>query len=407
MQNNYENKKYTIWLYNISAKEYMIIQNYLPEEHFEIIDINNDYSKFNKLENLPIFEKPDVVVCDIDSKIDDKISSILYKSDCGLAKVTTKKQDFILDNTFELTNEVITKNGENTSTTKTKKSMDQIMDLCQLANFKKVQKLTKLGAKSIYQSIDIDKELESGKSTEYISTKYLFKLANTLNDFISLKDNYTRGHCERVANYAEALGHALDMNEKELENLILAANLHDIGKIALPDAVITKTERLNDMEFGLMKKHVELSSLLLPGNELGFLRSTVRAHHEKYDGSGYPDGLKSNQIPQLAQILAIADSFDAMTSQRSYNKVKSAEEAFEDLKRHTKPYGIDDGLGMFYNPDLVDKFIEVISNSKTTMDNLRDAKEQADLKISYKVEEDQKRAHHDRQFILKGDVKNA
>ncbi|MCI8778846.1 MAG: HD domain-containing protein [Bacilli bacterium] len=187
--------------------------------------------------------------------------------------------------------------------------MDQIMDLCQLANFKKVQKLTKLGAKSIYQSIDIDKELESGKSTEYISTKYLFKLANTLNDFISLKDNYTRVHCERVANYAEALGHALDMNEKELENLILAANLHDIGKIALPDAVITKTEKLNDMEFGLMKKHVELSSLLLPGNELGFLRSTVRAHHEKYDGSGYPDGLKSNQIPQLAQILAIADSF--------------------------------------------------------------------------------------------------
>ena len=96
-----------------------------------------------------------------------------------------------------------------------------------------------------------------------------------------------------------------------------------------------------------------------------------------------------------------------MTSQRSYNKVKSAEEAFEDLKRHTKPYGIDDGLGMFYNPDLVDKSIEVISNSKTTMDNLRDAKEQADLKISYKVEEDQKRAHHDRRFILKGDVKNA
>lgn len=178
------------------------------------------------------------------------------------------------------------------------------MDLCQLANFKKVQKLTKLGAKSIYQSIDIDKELENGKSTDYISTKYLFKLANTLNDFISLK-----GHCERVANYAEALGHALDMNEKELENLILAANLHDIGKIALPDAVITKTERLNDMEFELMKKHVELSSLLLPGNELGFLKSIVRAHHEKYDGSGYPDGLKGKQIPQLAQILAIADSF--------------------------------------------------------------------------------------------------
>ena len=354
-----------------------------------------------------ILQKPDIVICDIDSLIDNKIINILYESHCSLAKVSTKKQQVNLDNTFELTNEKVeeVKKGKQITTTKTEKSMKQIIDMCQLSNIMKLQILTNLGAKNIYKSMDIEADLNSGKSVNYISKKYLFKLAQTLNDFISLKDNYTRGHCERVANYAEALGHALGMNEEELENLILAANLHDIGKIALPDAVITKTDKLNDLEFNLMKKHVELGATLLPANQLGYLKDAVRAHHEKYDGSGYPDGLKDEQIPLLAQILAIADSFDAMTSQRSYNRVKSAEEAFEDLKRHTRPYGNGDGLGAFYNPKLVDKFIDVISNSKTTMDNLEEAKRQADLNINYKEEQDKQKQKRDKQLV-KGDANN-
>lgn len=408
MQKDYKNSKYTIWLYDINSREYMIIQKYLPEEHFDIVDIGNDYLKFNELKDFHILQKPDIVICDVDSLIDNKIMKILYESHCSLAKVSTKKQTSFLDNTFELTNEPVEeiKKGKVINTTRSEKSIQKIIDMCQLSNIMKLQTLTNLGAKSIYQSIDINKELESGKSTNYVSKEYLFKLAQTLNDFISLKDNYTRGHCERVANYAEALGHALNMDDEELENLILAANLHDIGKIALPDAVINKTDKLSDLEFNLMKKHVELGASLLPINELGYLKEAVRGHHEKYDGSGYPDGLKGEQIPKLAQILAIADSFDAMTSQRSYNHVKSAEEAFEDLKKHTKPYGIDGGLGEFYNPKLVDKFIDVISNSKTTMDNLRETKKQADLNINYKLQQDEQKEKHDRQLVLKGDVNN-
>ncbi len=407
MQEIYKNSKYTIWLYNISAREYMIMNKYLPTEHFDVVDIGNDSSRFNELKDLHILQKPDIVICDIDSLIDNKIINILYESHCSLAKVSTKKQQVNLDNTFELTNEKVeeVKKGKQITTTKTEKSMKQIIDMCQLSNIMKLQILTNLGAKNIYKSMDIEADLNSGKSVNYISKKYLFKLAQTLNDFISLKDNYTRGHCERVANYAEALGHALGMNEEELENLILAANLHDIGKIALPDAVITKTDKLNDLEFNLMKKHVELGATLLPANQLGYLKDAVRAHHEKYDGSGYPDGLKDEQIPLLAQILAIADSFDAMTSQRSYNRVKSAEEAFEDLKRHTRPYGNGDGLGAFYNPKLVDKFIDVISNSKTTMDNLEEAKRQADLNINYKEEQDKQKQKRDKQLV-KGDANN-
>lgn len=408
MQEIYKNSKYTIWLYDINSREYTIIKKYLPEEHFDVIDIGNDYLKFNELQNLHILQKPDIVICDVNSVIDNSIIGILYKSHCSLAKVSTKPQTSILDNTFELTDEKIEskKNGKSVIMTKTEKSIKKIIDMCQLANIMKLQTLTKLMAKNIYESINVSQELDNGKNPTLISKQYLFKLAQILNDFISLKDNYTRGHCERVANYAEALGHAIGMNDEELENLILAANLHDIGKIALPDAVITKTDKLNDLEFNLMKKHVELGALLLPGNELGYLKDAVKAHHEKYDGSGYPEGLKGEKIPKLAQILAIADSFDAMTSQRSYNRVKSPEEAFEDLRRHTKPFGVDNGLGVFYNPELVDKFIEVISNSKTTMESLREAKRQADLNIDYKLKQDEQREQHNKQLILKGDVNN-
>ena len=231
------------------------------------------------------------------------------------------------------------------------------------------------------------------------------------------------------------------MNENQIEDLILVASLHDIGKIALPDAVITKTGKLNDLEFNLMKKHVELGTLLLPNNALGYLKDSIRAHHEKYDGTGYPDGLKGNEIPFYAQILAIADSFDAMTSQRSYNKVKSAEAAFTDLLRNSKPYGEKiDGIieeekvtvksnneidveiiekkkkdlicfGIHYNPELVNKFIEVIRGSKTIMSNLNEIKKIADEVRKEALQREelevlQNKKKHELQLVKKGDVKN-
>ena len=151
--------------------------------------------------------------------------------------------------------------------------MSKIINMCQMANIGKLQKITKIQAKEIYNSIQVNKQIQGGKTIETVSKEFLFKLANTLNNFIELKDNYTAGHCQRVANYAEALSQELGLNEEQLEDLILAANLHDIGKIALPDAVITKTTKLNDLEFNLMKKHVELGALLLPGDQLGYLNS--------------------------------------------------------------------------------------------------------------------------------------
>ena len=387
MNINNQNNKYTIWLYNLNSREYNLLIKEFPKEHFEVIDIMNDYTKFETLQKQKLLDKPDIVICDMNTEITNELRNILYKSCCGLAKVTTKSIDDPFASIFQLNDEkieiMVKKNKIYMKQLITKKdfSIQKIIDLCQLSNIGKLQKLMKIEADNIIKTIDLNQELNSRKSISYVSREYLFKLAHTLNEIISLKDNYTAGHCQRVAIYSEALGHALNLSNSQIEDLILAAYLHDIGKIGLPDAVITKTSKLNDLEFNLMKKHVELGSSILPTEQLGYLKEAVRGHHEKYDGTGYPDGLKGENISLFAQILAIADSFDAMTSQRSYNKVKSAEEAFDDLIRHTKPKDIEGGLGMFYNPILVDKFVETISNSKTIMENLHHAKELADQKM--------------------------
>ena len=280
-------------------------------------------------------------------------------------------------------------------------SINKIIEKCQMANIGKVQNLVKKEDQETSKTINVEEELKSGKTFSEVTTDYLFKLADHLNTFITFKDFYTSGHCKRVAAYAEALGHYLKLSNKEIEEFILAANLHDIGKIALPDAIINKTGKLDDLEYKLMQSHVKLGASILPDDKFSDLKDIVKAHHERYDGTGYPDGLKGNEIPFFAQILAIADSFDAMTSQRSYNKVKSAEEAFLDLQLHTKPYGVDGGLGVFYNPELVPKFIEVISNSNTIMTQLAEEKAMADLRYDYKEKQDKKKNDMDVQLSKK------
>lgn len=384
MNNTNHNNKYIVWLYNLTSREYVILKTYFTEEHFEVIDIQNDYTKFLELEKKEILNKPDLLICDENTELDNNIRNALYHSKCGLAKVTTKKLQTYTGNTFELTNDNITileKKGErfvSKNTTVVAESLNKITHLCQLSNIAKLHEMIGHRSNKILHSIDIDKEYSQGKTFSDVSKEYLFKLSKVLNSYITFKDHYTAGHCQRVAMYAEALGMAYGLNNTEIEDLILAANLHDIGKIALPDAIITKTSGLTDFEFNLMKKHVELGTALLPNNAYNKIKDSIRGHHEKLDGSGYPDGLKEDEISLGAQIIAIADSFDAMTSQRTYNHVKSVSDALNDLLAHTKSKE-DGGLGYFYNPELVKLFIKTIKNSKTIMNELNKQKAIADV----------------------------
>ena len=399
------NGKYIIWLYNITAREFMLLYNKFPEEHFEIKQIM-DVSEFNTINQTNILERPDAVVCDINTSLSENVINNIYEARSGLIKLTLNPviTDTLNGNTFQINNDEIEvlriKKGKQVieTTTKLDYCINKIMDICQLSKINKLSYISNELATKLLKGTDVEDKLIKGQSLNSVSKEYLFKLAHYLNHMIDLKDHYTAGHCARVSLYAEALGHALNLDASELEDLILAANLHDIGKLAIPDAVITKTSRLSDLEFNLMQKHVEVGPHILPSEKFGRIQNAVRGHHEKYDGTGYPDGLKGDEIPLFAQILAIADSFDAMTSQRSYNEVKSAESAFEDLMRHTKPYGVETGLGVHYNPELVKIFIETIRNSKTIMSALEESKKQADENRKKALEQNTLKEQLDNEF---------
>ena len=149
---------------------------------------------------------------------------------------------------------------------------------------------------------------------------------------VEARDIYTEGHCKRLAAYATALGEALHLSDEDLAALYRGGYLHDVGKIGIPDAVLLKPSQLTPDEFTLMKDHTVIGERLC-GNlrSLGLVRGIVRHHHERLDGSGYPDGLRGDHVPLLAQIVGIADVYDAVTSTRPYRAAGSAERGYEEL----------------------------------------------------------------------------
>jgi putative two-component system response regulator len=141
----------------------------------------------------------------------------------------------------------------------------------------------------------------------------------TLALTIESRDPTTSGHCERLARHAVRLGRALGLGDEELNALHRGGYLHDVGKIGIPDAVLLKPGRLTAEEFAIMKRHPEIGdSLCAPLQSLRSVRPIVLSHHERLDGSGYPAGLRGDEVPLLAQIVAIVDVFDALTSLRPY-----------------------------------------------------------------------------------------
>jgi putative two-component system response regulator len=172
----------------------------------------------------------------------------------------------------------------------------------------------------------------------------------TLAMTIEARDAYTQGHCRRLAAYSVALGADLGLTSDELRALYRGAFLHDLGKICVPDGVLLKTGALTAEEYALMKTHTVVGEGLCGQlRVLRLVKPIVRHHHERLDGSGYPDGLRGDQVPFLAQLLSIVDVFDALTTDRPYRSARSFSEGYGELEREA-----DNG---WRSPDLVERFI--------------------------------------------------
>jgi putative nucleotidyltransferase with HDIG domain len=169
---------------------------------------------------------------------------------------------------------------------------------------------------------------------------------------LEARDPYTSGHSLRVREYVLRLADAVGLDKRLRRQLGLAAKLHDIGKVGLPEAILNKRGPLTAEELDVVKKHPVIGErILTPILRSQNVRSAIRNHHERFDGQGYPDGLKGEQIPLLARLLTIADCFDAMTSSRAYRKAMSRAEAVAVLAT---------GAGTQFDPALVPVFLNVI-----------------------------------------------
>lgn len=177
----------------------------------------------------------------------------------------------------------------------------------------------------------------------------LFALAQTIEQ----RDKETGNHCQRLAALSVALGSALGLPEEDLLALHRGGYLHDIGKIAVPDAILFKQGELTQEEWAIMRSHTwKGEEICRPMRSLRPVLPIIRNHHERWDGSGYPDGLRGEDIPLLARILQLADIFDALTSQRSYKAAYTVDEAIAQLRREAE-------LG-WRDPELVSVFCEVV-----------------------------------------------
>ena len=217
----------------------------------------------------------------------------------------------------------------------------------------------------LFAIIDLNETVEKAKNREIEilqkeqkDMQELFEqTARSLASAIDAKDPYTHGHSDRVAKYSKMIAEKAGFSPEESEKVYYAALLHDVGKIGIPDEIINKKGKLTDDEFNKIKEHPTIGNEILSNIQNNpYLRNGAHFHHERYDGKGYPSHLSGEQIPELARIIAVADSYDAMTSNRSYRSYLSQERVREELVK---------GLGTQFDPKFAQIMIDEVDKDKT------------------------------------------
>ncbi|NOQ76483.1 MAG: HD domain-containing protein, partial [Methylococcaceae bacterium] len=193
--------------------------------------------------------------------------------------------------------------------------------------------------------------INKNKQEQQFFLNIIETLANTLDE----RDKYTHGHSRRVTNLSLALGDKIGLRPNDLELLRLASILHDIGKIGVPDNILLKHGKLSTEEFEIIKNHPSQGEHILKpmkhDRKISQIILIVRHHHERFDGKGYPDGLTGKKIPLLARVVAVSDSYDAMTSDRPYRKGMTKKMALTEIEK---------GTGTQYDPNLAIPFISMM-----------------------------------------------
>lgn len=213
----------------------------------------------------------------------------------------------------------------------------------------RIMELTRL-QKNLQQEVEIQtrKAEERRRQVEQLSEEIMQTLANT----IDAKDPYTNGHSMRVAKYSKEISKRCGKSKIEQQNIYYMGLLHDIGKIGIPDQIINKDSRLTDEEFMAIRQHPAIGSDILKTIEqMPEMMIGARWHHERYDGRGYPDGLKGEEIPEAARIIGVADAYDAMTSKRSYRDILAQGIVRGEIER---------GKGTQFDPYFADIMLQMI-----------------------------------------------
>jgi putative two-component system response regulator len=202
-------------------------------------------------------------------------------------------------------------------------------------------------------------EIEVEKRTQQLNTAYekiktsAFDTIQRLSRAAEYKDEDTGAHIKRMSHYSAVIAKKMGLNDKSIESILLAAPMHDIGKIGIPDKILLKPGKLDTEEWQTMKLHTIIGGAILTGEKSGFIQIgevIALTHHEKWDGSGYPNGLAGKEIPVVGRIVALGDVFDALTSKRPYKKAFPVEKAFSIIRETT---------GAHFDPDVSRAFFDI------------------------------------------------
>ena len=214
--------------------------------------------------------------------------------------------------------------------------------------------LIESGIKSVAQMQEIKRINDELSDTYEKLEKAYMESIQTVRYTVEAKDTYTRGHSDRVSEYSVLIGEKLGLDEEDIRRLRIGGLFHDVGKIGVPDSILHKNGNLSDDEYSEIKNHPTIGAhILSTASIFQDIIPIVKHHHERYDGKGYPGMLKGEDIPYLARITAVADTFDAMSSRRIYRESLTTDKIIEE---------IENNKGTQFDPEIADVFLDILRN---------------------------------------------